>query len=381
MWTTLYINELRKLSFIFSAIILLPFQSLAHEITPNIADISINRKSITVELRFNVEAFLARIDLSLIQDTDDAEQISNYKNLRTLNSDSLSALFQENWQHFSNQIEINSSTFGKVIKLDFVSLSVPYLEELDLPRLSIVTFNVNLPDVGAVTFRLSEIFGSTILRQFGVEEGLTQYLAPGQTSDAMQRNVSLRKSSISRLGEYTLIGFYHVVPHGLDHILFVLGLFLLSLKTSILLWQISAFTLAHTLTLIASAFGIISINSSIVEPLIAASIVYISVENIFFSNLNKWRTVIVFALGLLHGLGFATVLAEFGLPTEQFLPALIGFNIGVELGQLSVIFIAYLLIGLLFGKKQYYRSFITIPASCIIALTGCWWVFERTFIS
>ena len=381
MWTTLYINELRKLSFIFSAIILLPFQSLAHEITPNIADISINRKSITVELRFNVEAFLARIDLSLIQDTDDAEQISNYKNLRTLNSDSLSALFQENWQHFSNQIEINSSTLGKVVKLDFVSLSVPYLEELDLPRLSIVTFNVNLPDIGAVTFRLNEIFGSTILRQFGVEEGLTQYLAPGQTSDAMQRNVSLRKSSISRLGEYTLIGFYHVVPHGLDHILFVLGLFLLSLKTSILLWQISAFTLAHTLTLIASAFGIISINSSIVEPLIAASIVYISVENIFFSNLNKWRTVIVFALGLLHGLGFATVLAEFGLPTEQFLPALIGFNIGVELGQLSVIFIAYLLIGLLFGKKQYYRSFITIPASCVIALTGCWWVFERTFIS
>ena len=381
MWTTLYINELRKLSFIFSAIILLPFQSLAHEITPNIADISINRKSITVELRFNVEAFLARIDLSLIQDTDDAEQISKYKNLRTLNSDSLSALFQENWQHFSNQIEINSSTLGKVIKLDFVSLSVPYLEELDLPRLSIVTFNVNLPDIGAVTFRLNEIFGSTILRQFGVEEGLTQYLAPGQTSDAMQRNVSLRKSSISRLGEYTLIGFYHVVPHGLDHILFVLGLFLLSLKTSILLWQISAFTLAHTLTLIASAFGIISINSSIVEPLIAASIVYVSVENIFFSNLNKWRTVIVFALGLLHGLGFATVLAEFGLPSEQFLPALIGFNIGVELGQLSVIFIAYLLIGLLFGKKQYYRSFITIPASCIIALTGCWWVFERTFIS
>ena len=381
MWTTLYINELRKLSFIFSAIILLPFQSLAHEITPNIADISINRKSITVELRFNVEAFLARIDLSLIQDTDDAEQISNYKNLRTLNSDSLSALFQENWQHFSNQIEINSSTFGKVIKLDFVSLSIPYLEELDLPRLSIVTFKVNSPDIGAVTFRLNEIFGSTILRQFGVEEGLTQYLAPGQTSDAMQRNVSLRKSSISRLGEYTLIGFYHVVPHGLDHILFVLGLFLLSLKTSILLWQISAFTLAHTLTLIASAFGFISINSSIVEPLIAASIVYISVENIFFSNLNKWRTVIVFGLGLLHGLGFATVLAEFGLPSEQFLPALIGFNIGVELGQLSVIFIAYCLIGLLFGKKQYYRSFITIPASCIIALTGCWWVFERTFIS
>lgn len=158
------------------------------------------------------------------------------------------------------------------------------------------------------------------------------------------------------------------------------GLFLLSLKTSVLLWQISAFTLAHTVTLIAGALGLISVPASIVEPLIAASIVFVAVENIFSSKLNNWRTFIVFSFGLLHGLGFASVLADFGLPDGQFLPALIGFNIGVEIGQLSVIAVAYLLLGLTFGQKRYYRSVISIPASCIVAAVGAWWVFERIFI-
>ncbi len=381
MWTKLNIGEARNFFLILGVLILSSLQSVAHEITPNIADISIDRNSITVELRFNVEAFLARIDLSVTENTDDAEQRSNYQSLRKLTAEELARLLRQDWQNFSNQLDVKSSTFGKLNKLDFISLSVPDLEELELPRLSRVSFRVNLPDQGAVTFRLSETFGSTILRQTGVEEGLTQYLYPGQTSDVIQSDVSLRKSALSRLGEYIPIGFDHVVPRGLDHILFVLGLFLLSLKSSILLLQISAFTLAHTLTLIAGAFQIIDINASIVEPLIAASIVFIAVENIFFSNLNKWRTFIVFGFGLLHGLGFASVLAEFGLPNEQFLPALIGFNIGVELGQLSVIIIAYLLIGLAFGKKSYYRTFLTIPASCVIAIIGCWWVFERIFLS
>ena len=115
--------------------------------------------------------------------------------------------------------------------------------------------------------------------------------------------------------------------------------------------------------------------------MIAASIVFVAVENIFFSKLNKWRTLLVFSFGLLHGLGFASVLAEFGLPEGQFLPALIGFNIGVEIGQLSVIAIAYFLLGLPFGKKLYYRTVISIPASCIIAAVGTWWVFERVLLT
>jgi hypothetical protein len=352
-------------------------QSAAHEVTPNIAEIFVDSKLITVELRFNAEAFLARIDLSNVENTDDAEQASGYQSFRNLTADELAQYFESNWQRFATRLKLQSSTLTQMHVLDFIQLIVPNIDNPELPRLSSLTLRSDRLEQNAITFTLGEEFGSTILRQMGVDEGLTQYLSPGQTSDPIQQFIGLRKSTFDRLSEYVPIGFDHVVPQGLDHILFVFGLFLLSLKTSVLLWQISAFTLAHTVTLIAGALGFISVPASIVEPLIAASIVFVAVENIFFSKLNKWRTLLVFSFGLLHGLGFASVLADFGLPEGQFLPALIGFNIGVEIGQISVIAIAYLLLGLTFGQRPYYRRVISIPASCIIAAVGTWWVFER----
>ena len=356
-------------------------QSVAHEVMPNIADIYVDSKSITVELRFNAEAFLARIDLSSVENTDNAEQASDYQSFRDLTTNELAQFFESNWQRFSTRLKLQSSTLTQKHELIFTQLLVPNIDDPELPRLSNLTFSSDRLDENAITFTLGEEFGSTIFRQMKVDEGLTQYRAPGQTSDPMQQYIGLRKSAFDRLSEYVPIGFDHVVPQGLDHILFVFGLFLLSLKTSVLLWQISAFTLAHTVTLIAGALGLISVPASIVEPLIAASIVFVAVENIFFSKLNKWRTLLVFSFGLLHGLGFASVLAEFGLPEGQFLPALIGFNIGVEIGQLTVITIAYLFLGLTFGQKPYYRTAISIPASCLIAAVGTWWVFERVLLT
>jgi hypothetical protein len=355
-------------------------QSSAHEVTPNIAEIFVDSKSITVKLRFNAEAFLARIDLSSIENTDDAEQASDYKSFRDLSADELAFFFESNWQRFAARLKLQSSTLTKTHVLNFIQLSVPDIDDPELPRLSNLTLRSDSLGEKAITFKLGKEFGPTILRQMGVNEGLTQYLVPGQTSDPIHQYIGLRKSTFDRLSEYVPIGFDHVIPRGLDHILFVFGLFLLSIKTSVLLWQISAFTLAHTVTLIAGALGLINVPAFIVEPLIAASIVFVAVENIFFSKLNKWRTLLVFSFGLLHGLGFASVLAEFGLPEGQFLPALIGFNVGVEIGQLSVIAIAYLFLGLTLGQKTYYRKVVSIPASCIIAAVGTWWVFERVLL-
>ena len=377
----LIIDQAQKFVVMIGIFFASSLQSAAHEVTPNIADIYVDSKSITVELRFNAEAFLARIDLSNLENTDEAEQASDYQSFRYLTASELTQFFESNWQRFAARLKLQSTTLTQIHVLNFIQLMVPNIDDPELPRLSSLTFRSDRLDQNAITFTLGEEFGSTILRQIGVDDGLTQYLAPGQTSDPMQQHIGLRKSAFDRLSEYVPIGFDHIVPRGLDHILFVFGLFLLSLKTSVLLWQISAFTLAHTVTLIAGALGLINVPASIVEPLIAASIVFVAVENIFFSKLNKWRTLLVFSFGLLHGLGFASVLAEFGLPEGQFLPALIGFNIGVEIGQLSVIAIAYFLLGLPFGKKLYYRTVISIPASCIIAAVGTWWVFERIFLA
>lgn len=123
--------------------------------------------------------------------------------------------------------------------------------------------------------------------------------------------------------------------------------------------------------------GLVSVPGEIVEPIIAASIVFVAVENIFTSGLSRWRPIVVFVFGLLHGLGFASVLQEFGLPADKLVPALIGFNIGVELGQLAVIACAFALVGYWFRSKTWYRPVISNPGSLIIALVGAYWFIER----
>ena len=176
---------------------------------------------------------------------------------------------------------------------------------------------------------------------------------------------------------YLQLGFTHIIPFGADHILFVLGLFLLSPKIKPLLVQISAFTIAHSITLSLAVFNIIKIPEYIIEPVIALSIVFIAAENIYSRILNSFRVAVIFIFGLIHGLGFAGVLKELGLPKDQFVNALISFNVGVELGQISVVMIAFALVGVWFRAKSWYRNRILIPGSVVIALIACYWAVER----
>jgi hydrogenase/urease accessory protein HupE len=176
---------------------------------------------------------------------------------------------------------------------------------------------------------------------------------------------------------YLKLGFTHIVPKGTDHILFVLGIFLLSVRWKPILAQVTAFTIAHTITLALTIYGLVSLSPRIVEPLIALSIVYVAVENILSPRLSPWRVALVFGFGLLHGMGFAGVLSQLGLPRSEFLTALLCFNAGVELGQLSVISIAFLLIGLPFRNKPWYRQRIVIPGSVFIAAIGLFWFVQR----
>ena len=122
---------------------------------------------------------------------------------------------------------------------------------------------------------------------------------------------------------------------------------------------------------------IIKISPSIVEPIIAISISYIAIENIFFKELTKWRPMVVFIFGLLHGLGFAGILNEIGVAESYFITSLISFNIGVELGQLSVIAICFGLIGYWFRSKNWYRTYLTNPLSGFIAAIGLFWFIQR----
>ncbi len=193
-----------------------------------------------------------------------------------------------------------------------------------------------------------------------------------------KNNISRFTLHLSTVLNYIYQGIIHIIPQGFDHILFVLALFLLCNSLSALLWQISAFTIAHTVTLALGIFGILNVPSAIVEPFIALSIAYIAIENIFQHQLKSSRIAIVFVFGLLHGLGFASALLKFGLPPGQWLSSLISFNVGVEIGQLLVIACAFILLGWA-RKKTYYQKMIATPLSVTIAFMGTYWFIQRVF--
>ncbi|HUF60607.1 MAG TPA: HupE/UreJ family protein [Verrucomicrobiales bacterium] len=179
------------------------------------------------------------------------------------------------------------------------------------------------------------------------------------------------------------LGFQHILPLGLDHILFVLGLFFSNRGWKSLLIQVTAFTVAHSLTLALAAVDLVRIAPGIVEPLIAVSIVWVAIENLL-NKKNKrdtqTRIAVVFGLGLVHGLGFAGILRELGLSGGQLAAGLVSFNIGVELGQLAVLGLAALAVAPVRGKEWYARAVVT-PACLAIAAVGLFWTFERVVLA
>lgn len=213
------------------------------------------------------------------------------------------------------------------------------------------------------------------------EEPFAEPVEAGRLSTALPIKVAAGErvsvpGGLARLGGYVRLGFRHILPGGLDHILFVLGLFLFSTRWRPLLWQITAFTVAHTLTLGLSLYGVVRLPAAVVEPLVTLSIVGVAVENLRTTEVRAGRLLLVFLFGLLHGLGFATALLDLGLARRDFLTALVGFNGGVELGQLTVIGIAAPTIVLL-RPWRYYRPLVVWPLSGGIAVVAAVWTVRR----
>lgn len=178
---------------------------------------------------------------------------------------------------------------------------------------------------------------------------------------------------------YLKLGYEHILPLGLDHVFFILTLFLLNPRLKSVLWQATAFTVAHSVTLGLAMYHLISPPSRVVEPLIAATILFAAMQNIFSGKLKPSRVALVFVFGLIHGMGFAGALGQLGLPRNAYLLSLVMFNLGVELGQLTIILAAFFLLGKWFGDKPWYGRRIVIPLSSVIAVTAAWWTIQRLF--
>ncbi len=355
------------------------FASTAHEIRPAIADVTIGPESVQVDIVLALESLVAGIDLQGLDDTDNAPEAEQYDTLRALPPADLEAAFRAGWGDIAEGFVLRAGETA--LTPSIAGLQIPEAGNVDLARDSLLQLTAVLPPDGTpVIFGWAAAYGPLVVRQGEGDDAYSGYLTDGQLSAEMPRDAVAQESALTAFGRYIVIGFEHIVPKGLDHILFVLGLFFFSLHMRPLLYQVTAFTLAHTVTLALAILGYVSVSPDIVEPLIAASIVYVAVENVFSKTITAWRTAIVFGFGLLHGLGFASVLGDIGLSPARFVAGLIGFNIGVELGQLFVILVAFLAVGYWFGRKPWYRSRITTPASLAIAAVGAYWFVERTVL-
>ena len=359
--------------------LLLALPARAHELRPAIADMKFDTEKVSVSIALNLEAVIAGIGAEH-DDTDDAPEAALYEELRANDPEALREAFDVEAQDFLSNVTMQ--TGDTALSPTISDLTIPAVGDVDLSRESILTLNAALPaETSAVVFGWDESLGPLILRAPGKTEPYSAYLTEGTLSDPIPVTGAEARGTLETVWDYIVLGFEHILPKGLDHILFVVGLFLLAARLRPLLWQVTAFTLAHTVTLALGITGVVSISPSIVEPLIAASIVWVCIENIFSEKMATWRPVVVFGFGLLHGLGFAGVLGEIGLPPSQFITALLSFNIGVELGQLTVIAACFLAVGLWFRNKPWYRSRITIPASILIACVGAYWFVERTLLA
>ncbi len=357
---------------------ILPRVGLAHTLRPAVVTVTFAEDArFRLEIRANLEALVARLSPNHA-DTDDSPNAAEYNRLRQLPPAALEEAFRAFSGEFIDSITVRFDAQRAALQLERVAIAP--VGDIRLARESLIVLRGAIP-AGAATFiwRYPEAFGSSVLR-LRYEQGKTAksyWLKRGVQSPpfVLAEGVVPRARSEVFI-DYAVLGFVHILPQGLDHILFVLGIFLLSLKLGSILWQVTAFTVAHTITLGLSMYGVVSLPPAVVEPLIAASIVYVGVENVLTTRLRPWRVVAVFLFGLLHGMGFAGVLTEVGLPRSEYVTALIGFNLGVEFGQLAVILLALALVGW-FRNRPWYRRRVAVPASLLIALVGTAWTIQR----
>ena len=351
----------------------------AHELRPAVAKVEVSETELKIELLVAIETLLAGIDLTEILDTDEAPEAAIYDTLRGLDDDALAENVWAEWPQLSTEFIMEGAEALRLVNVEVIP--EPDMELTRDTKLFMVT---NLSEgLAPVRFGWTAKNGGLVVRHGEGDDAYAGFLEGGELSLPLPRSGAVEESGTAVFWRFVIEGFEHIIPKGLDHILFVFGLFLFSLSWRPLLSQITAFTVAHTVTLGLTTLSIVKIPAAqiwLVEALIAVSITYVAIENIWRPKLGWWRVVVVFGFGLLHGIGFASVLGDLGLAQGQFVLSLIAFNIGVEGGQLAVIAIGFITLALPFGKSHSYRSYVVIPGSIAIALVGGWWAFERIFL-
>jgi hypothetical protein len=366
-------------------LLVLVFYSLsasADVVKPHLVEISIfPDKLVEVNIDLSIEGAITGIGTTY-KNTTDAPNSDNYDELRALQPEELKKRFDTFQSKYIEGINFTVNGVKQILTFDSVKIDIVGYKKR--PRKSTLKYYAELDEwPKTISWQYGEIYGDIALRyrvykknEYTWRDWL--WLRDGVSSGKITIHDSEPINIQQRFLQFISIGFDHVIPLGWDHLLFIVGMALSTLLWKRLLLLVTTFTFAHTLTLGLAMYGLIIIPANIIEPVIAFSISYVAIENILGNKSIIRKSLIVFLFGLVHGLGFANMLKGFDMGTESFLATLIGFNVGVELAQISIV-ICVLLSVLTYKKfsPSRYRQLLIIPASVIIAIIGFWWGIER----
>ena len=379
------IKTFKKFS-LFLTVISLCLPAYSDVVKPALVEISVfSNGQLGIEIRTSIEALLTGID-GRYQNTQDAPNSEKYDALRVLGSDEL----REQFTPFHTTLlgGVNLLVDGVSIPLQMGVIDIAPPGYTKVPRASVIRLAGTVPG-GSTSLRwyYPPRFGDQAVRVRQVDEERGEYhwssyqwIKDDKLSEPFSLTEVFAKPTFWSVGSsYLNAGFLHIVPKGLDHVLFILGVFLITMRLRPLLIQITMFTVAHSLTLSLGVLGYVNIPPQVVEPLIALSIAYVAFENLASDRLSRFRLPVIFGFGLLHGLGFASVLAEFGLPEGLYFAALFWFNVGVEFAQIGLLVAAYLGITVWFSCPEAYRRYVVLPGSLVIGGVGTYWMAERIF--
>lgn len=347
--------------FIFS----IELSARAHEVGLSRGEYSHGQNAVSARLVFSRRELMGaipRLDENKDGLLDSGELVRSKAGVRALIADQISVISDQNKCALEQFDSALAEEDGISVSADFVCSSEASA------RLTLSFFNA-LPHGHRHIARTQE--GEHVL----FKANPTLSLPNSAPSGPAQDSASPGSPGLSGL---FLMGIEHILI-GFDHLAFLLGLVLVGGKLRSLLWVVSAFTLAHSITLGLATLGIVTLGPRIVEPLIALSIVYVGIENFFVKDAEaRWR--ITFPFGLIHGFGFAGALAEIKLPQSEIAPALLLFNLGVEAGQIAVIALALpLLIKL--QRKAWFEDKGKKALNIALIVAGLFWFVTRVLAS
>ncbi|MCU6708649.1 HupE/UreJ family protein [Paenibacillus sp. J5C_2022] len=337
---------------------------LAHSESLGYSAITVKGNEINYELFLDKRDLLPQFDANKDGEMDNEEVSSQKEGIATFLRKYLRIAVDSNpltMELLSIEAVTRDATRGVVFQLQFTADEA--IEQFDMH------YNLVYEDApfhkSILSVQAGEFLYQDILENHRKDIQVTMPLS--------QIDASAQAGTGSVLWKYFVIGIEHILI-GYDHLLFLLALVLIAPRFKDALKIVTAFTIAHSITLFLVASGRIHVIPSWVEALIALSICYVAVENLFVHK-AKWRWIWTTVFGLIHGMGFAGALADIGLPEHNLIGSLVTFNLGVEAGQIMVL--CLLLPSLIWLQRfPWYRKFM-LSTSCLIFLVALYWLIER----